>query len=371
NYKAMMYMLLVYVGFLLSCAFSEPSPDILHSGYVQNHRNENILPVKEEILCPDPDDIFPCVCSQHHEPDHNSTIDLDCSLIEDVDQLAKVFMADFPKKTFREFTVYNNSAINVLPSGIFHDVTFTSIGIMWGSLEMVEFGSFAGFEGFLEEMIFYQNNLQSIESFPFSELISFVMLNKLDLHGNHFKAMPEMENPALTYLDLRYNPIGWIPASSFMNLPSLKHIYLGETNMEEVKLGTFESLSQLRTIDLTNNKLSNITYGTIATTTDQLLWLDLARNNIQQINPNSITVQNEWLGLNLVSNELKELKETTFRPLLDQGSFLYVEDNPLLCGCDLAWLVRDTTLMDHIDQRATCATGVNLHDLDPQDFQDC
>lgn len=45
--------------------------------------------------------------------------------------------------------------------------------------------------------------------------------------------------------------------------------------------------------------------------------------------------------------------------------------NPLLCGCDIAWLVRNHTLLEAVDVYTTCADGRLLASLDPADYDHC
>ena len=46
-------------------------------------------------------------------------------------------------------------------------------------------------------------------------------------------------------------------------------------------------------------------------------------------------------------------------------------DNPLACGCDMAWIVLNPDYMIKLDHSSpTCADGTLLTDLDPQYYID-
>lgn len=44
--------------------------------------------------------------------------------------------------------------------------------------------------------------------------------------------------------------------------------------------------------------------------------------------------------------------------------------NPLVCGCDIAWLVTNPDWVGKIGNTAECADGVRIVDLDPQYYTD-
>ena len=46
--------------------------------------------------------------------------------------------------------------------------------------------------------------------------------------------------------------------------------------------------------------------------------------------------------------------------------------NPLICGCDIKWLVLDPVLMDRLADETTCSDGVKrVKDLPAEAFEDC
>ena len=71
--------------------------------------------------CPESADIAPCVCSM--EPDG---LQLNCSLVQSDDDLARVFQQEFPMKEFWRLYIYDNDNVEYL-TDILNGVTFRDI----------------------------------------------------------------------------------------------------------------------------------------------------------------------------------------------------------------------------------------------------
>lgn len=74
--------------------------------------------------------------------------------------------------------------------------------------------------------------------------------------------------------------------------------------------------------------------------------------------------------MSLHTNQLTTVDEDLFGELMPYMSDLRLYDNPLVCGCDIAWLVLNSDFLSKVDRDATCADGTNLHDLDPEFYTD-
>ena len=80
------------------------------------------------------------------------------------------------------------------------------------------------------------------------------------------------------------------------------------------------------------------------------------------------------MSVGLVNNYIRKLNQTAFEePIkaLQPSGKLFLDGNPLGCGCDVAWAVTDPAVMSIISD-ARCANGTRLTNLDPNYFvQNC
>ncbi|CAG0891181.1 unnamed protein product [Darwinula stevensoni] len=75
-------------------------------------------------------------------------------------------------------------------------------------------------------------------------------------------------------------------------------------------------------------------------------------------------------AVNLNSNEIVELTEEIFMPIMLPMEYghLSVHDNPIECGCSMAWVVLGSFFLNRIG--GECKDGMAFQDLDPEIFQD-
>ena len=182
---------------------------------------------KEAALCPEPQDISPCVCS-------NSSIRLmamDCSKVLDGDELVRVFSAFFPVKTFHKLTVADNPFLTTLPNGVFGEVSFNNINVHGGVLESVGEEALTSSFNTVERLMFHNNKLSN---FPFHTLSSFSKLTSLNLAYNNLKELPDLSSNTLENLYINKNPLGQVTASTFTGTPAISIIYLQETGLQEI-----------------------------------------------------------------------------------------------------------------------------------------
>ncbi|CAL4122259.1 unnamed protein product, partial [Meganyctiphanes norvegica] len=298
-----------------------------------------------EPTCPDAEDIAPCVCTYVSE---DNAMDLDCSAVESEDQLKQIFKSYFPFKNFVLFIMHGNNSITVLEAGVFNGISFESIIIYNTNLEVIELQALDScYETAWE--IDVSNNM--ITSFPFDELSQFSKLS-------HFR--------------IKKNSLSMIPADAFNGLTALELLYLDGNHANIV--GTFKHLPSLSWIGLSSNdySLTNYTIPTnfIKTGSSDLGYIDLHGNNIVSVEPDAFDIV-EGLHIHMEHNALSTLDEATWRPYLEAQVHLWAADNPLVCGCDIAWLFGEDQLLEHVSTSTTCTDGERLQDLDPKIFDLC
>ncbi|CAL4165720.1 unnamed protein product [Meganyctiphanes norvegica] len=234
-----------------------------------------------EPLCPDAEDIFPCVCTYHSE---DNAMDLHCFYVESEEQLKQIFKANFPFKNFREIAIHDSNNIKVLEAGVFNDISFEIIYLPFNSLEVVELHALDScYE--TATVISLENN--AITSFPFDELSQFSHLN---------------------IFNIGYNSMSMIPADAFHGLTALEYLFMSG-NYANI-IGTFQDLPNLRSIHLYSNDLTTIPAQFIETGSSNLSYIGLDYNNIVSVEPAAFDII-DGLVIDMWHNSLSTLEEAT------------------------------------------------------------
>ncbi|CAL4079420.1 unnamed protein product [Meganyctiphanes norvegica] len=293
-----------------------------------------------EPTCPDAEDIAPCICYVSV----NNEMYLECSAVENEEQLKQIFKADFPTKNFIEFRIEKNDNLKVLEAGVFNGISFERIYIMKNKLEVIELQALDSCYETATQLNLYGNE---ITSFPFDEVTQF---------------------SKLCYFSIGGNSLSVIPADAFHGLTELIYLYLSENKADVV--GTFQDLPALHDLYLYSNALTTIPANFIKTGSSVLSYIPLHYNNIVSVEPDAFDIVN-GLDIYLGYNSLSTLDEATWRPHLEAGGLLRAPHNPLMCDCDIAWLFGEDQLLEQIDDYTACSDGEHLHDLDPSMFDNC
>ncbi|KAK4318250.1 hypothetical protein Pmani_010744 [Petrolisthes manimaculis] len=307
-----------------------------------------------DVPCPNAEDISPCVCTVIDASDFD--MEMDCSSVSSNTDLARIFSEHFPFNNFYSLIIYNNIHLRTIRAGDLGQISFKRIDIWSGNLQSVETNAFLHSYDTLEYLEISSNMLTA---FPYSEISMFNHLTTLNLRSNQLGGIPTVASLTLQSLYLNNNPITGINPSS---LPLLYTIGLSFTAITHIPTGTFSGLSRLTNIDLTNNKLEVLDPGTINLQTSYN-WVYLTTNSITSI------AEGALMGLRgslyVQNNQLTELAEGVFRPLMDMDVTVYAESNPLACGCEIAWLVLNSVYVDQLMDDTTCFSGELVRNLDP------
>ncbi|CAL4189052.1 unnamed protein product [Meganyctiphanes norvegica] len=294
-----------------------------------------------EPPCPDAEDIAPCVCT--YDSVFN-VMDLNCSAVENEDQLKQIFKTDFPFKNFTSLRIEHNKNLKVLEAGVFNGISFENIYIVSNKLEVIELQALDSCHETATELYLINNK---ITSFPFDELSLFSKLRDFDIS---------------------YNSLSVIPADAFHGLTALEYLYISDNNADIV--GTFQDLPNLRDVYLNSNPITTtIPVQFIKTGSSDLSSIGLSGNNIVSVEPGAFDIV-DGLDIDMDHNSLSTLDEATWRPYLEAGGTLEANFNPLVCGCDIAWLFAEDQLLEQV-YNAWCTDGEFLHDLDPSIFDNC
>ncbi|XP_077285018.1 trophoblast glycoprotein-like [Arctopsyche grandis] len=115
--------------------------------------------------------------------------------------------------------------------------------------------------------------------------------------------------PNMIAIDLTLNNLSSINPNSFAQIPGCKNLTLSYGNIENIPCGTFEKMTSLKMLDLTNNLL---------TTLDPCIFGDELLNNLPE-------------------------------------ESLWIDDNEWDCNCELNWL-KELKLKKIVADNATCAS---------------
>lgn len=182
------------------------------------------------LPCPEPADIFPCVCTVGTE----NRMVMNCSAVESEDQLARVFSSNIPFTKFYKLEIEGNQNLKVLRKGDLGPVSFQSIHIEKGVLEEVQYEAFAQSYATAESIDLTLNN---VSAFPFEELPLFTSLVNLLLTDNSIPIIPMLQSDSLNYINLVRNLFSEIPVGSFKGLKNISLINLFGNDIDAVLSG--------------------------------------------------------------------------------------------------------------------------------------
>ncbi|KAK3890728.1 hypothetical protein Pcinc_005332 [Petrolisthes cinctipes] len=86
-------------------------------------------------------------------------------------------------------------------------------------------------------------------------------------------------------------------------------------------------------------------------------YIDLSYNGIESLESGTIILESSYNNVYLYNNHLTSIAE---------GALV---GNPLSCGCEITWLVTNSTYMGQLDDDTACFNGELVSDLDPDLFE--
>lgn len=182
------------------------------------------------LPCPEPATIHPCVCTV----DEDHSMDMDCSLVQSEDQLARIFSSDIPFTRFRRLVIMNNRNLMALRSGDLGVASFETIFIQGGILEEVLAQTLANSYSSATHIDLNDNR---VLDFPFLELPLFTSLRSLKLSMNWLSEFPMLQSSVLQHIELDKNSFDRIPADGFTFLTNVETISLSNNHLQMILPG--------------------------------------------------------------------------------------------------------------------------------------
>nr|XP_053629481.1 oplophorus-luciferin 2-monooxygenase non-catalytic subunit-like [Cherax quadricarinatus] len=306
--------------------------------------------------CPEPADIYPCVCKEQ-----DIHIDMDCSEIQDNDQLQRIFHSSIPFDTYRDFIIMKNTTeervqISYLTKETFANVSFSSIFISHTTLDYISSDAFENSYSRLETVIITDSFLTT---FPFDMLSSCPVLTDIRLFRNSINHMADIHSDSLKYLHMSYNPNLQYSDEAFIDAPALEYLILNDIDLKHVARNAFTDLPPLKYLDLSHNLLQTL-YERSLTFDKTLDQLKLDSNQINIVQADSISGLKAGTFLWMQHNYITDLEEEVWQPIFEsvndnpENNLFVFDDNPLTCQCNILWLVQNDTYMDTMALEAYC-----------------
>jgi hypothetical protein len=299
------------------CAMKELYLSLLLVALFINH-------VVSNRFCPNVDAIYPCRCL----PITANQWQLECSGESFDDKALQAINRNIKTDTGRIHELYiHDSKISDIPPNIFNQVVFTNIKIE------------------------YNSGLKTVDPFAFKKgtITSLVIRRNKDLEDLRVYELARYLEPTTT-VAFDGNALEEIVANAFTPINSatntLRNIYLDGNKVEKLHPNAFYGLPNVQLISLQYNEIEEVHAHALRFSSGQtqrniVVKLNDNQNKEENIDPNAIEVPaNVTLSLHLENNELSHLPQYEFRYLETPGNQIFLENNAIVCDCDMRWVYR-------------------------------
>ncbi|CAG0884351.1 unnamed protein product [Darwinula stevensoni] len=318
--------------------------------------------------CPDPDLISPCVCSTYVN-ESGEVVTVDCSNATTSGDIFSAFNdVEWPFAELTEFRLISNERVDSLPDGAFGGVSFQTIFIHSTALNTIHPSAVLSSKDRLELMRVTDSFLTE---FPWDALSQLSSLARLDLQGNALMALPAVQSPSLEDLLLLGSRIPQLQAG--WSTPNMKYLEFDQNPISEFPPAFLDDMENLVQLWCRSCGLGpTLPSGSLQFHSEALVYVVLDENGISRVEPGAITGLTPETRLDLWFNEISELSEESFRPMLEilslGNGYVDLFENPVVCDCSMAWIVLDPAFLASID--GFCTDGTWFIDLDPDFFQE-
>ncbi|KAK8759397.1 hypothetical protein V5799_002972 [Amblyomma americanum] len=188
----------------------------------------------------------------------------------------------------------------------------------------------------LRKLNLSSNRITSITD-CFSGLRSLMELSLRDNLISHVVDYTFKENTGLLEIDLSRNNIQWVGRDAFKGLVTLLKLLLQRNQFLSLN-ASLRNLPSLQHFDATLNSIENFQNGEFGKN-GYLNSILLSWNNISSVE-GAFTGAVRLRTLKISGNRIVLLRRSDFPPHMVVTPNIVLHNNPLMCDCNLAWLVR-------------------------------
>lgn len=229
-----------------------------------------------------------------------------------------------------EELILENCKLNRITESMFRRLpSLAFVNLARNHIEDIHANAFVEQED-LEELILHHNSLKNISFDMFAKNLFIASLDlshnpitkigfsedleleKLSL--NSCQLTEFFDGPSsLSYLDLRNNHV---KSFNVGNMPDLQYLYLGHNNIDNISENTFENNTQMITLILDDNPIGKLS-PFISANDEQFMLRNLSCRNcgIQRLDPITFETLSTLNSLDLSNNKLEELEKNVFTSL--------------------------------------------------------
>ncbi|CAG0890031.1 unnamed protein product [Darwinula stevensoni] len=318
-------------------------------------------------LCPDPDDILPCICIPIASL---GSAEVECDDATSSDDIYFAFNdATWPVKNLTKFSLMYNDDVRVLPGGVFGDTTFDTINLAVTSVSRVDPAALLASKDRLLSLVIDGSPLRE---FPWEILPQLANLKKLDLRDIGLTTLPLLQSDSLEEFSVSSNEIDHLEAG--WSLPNLRRLYLSSNPIRDVPAGFLSDFVKLEIFSCADCDLGpTLSTKSLEFHSESMQDIHLSWNSFSNMEVDAITGLQPDTVLYVSYNDIRELTEESFRPMLKILSlgdgFIFLGSNPVECDCSMAWVVLNPDFLASVN--GYCMDGTEFKDLDPNVFEDC
>ncbi|XP_014678439.1 PREDICTED: insulin-like growth factor-binding protein complex acid labile subunit [Priapulus caudatus] len=223
----------------------------------------------------------------------------------------------------------------------------------------------------VERLSLKGNDITELIPDAFDELCSTLVelnLAENNLEFIHPMALRGLHN--LNVLDLSSAAVLYLLPGTFIEVENLETLELAGNGLVSLQQGVFAGLHHVEHLDFTGSSLTWIAPGAFDDT-ESILTVDMPNQHLYYIAEDAFRGLTDIEEIDLSGNHLTTLASNVFDDDLfdyhhyhhhhhhhhDHDDHVHIDltDNPLICGCDIAWLT-----VDPFYTEGTCTNGNNF-----------
>ncbi|KPJ11896.1 Insulin-like growth factor-binding protein complex acid labile subunit [Papilio machaon] len=203
-------------------------------------------------VCPPPDTIQPCICTNRNED-----VQIWCTH-SDLQQVLKGVqkIGEFVRKPIDELIIENNY-LPSLPGKLFQNVIIQRLMLRHNGIERMSSTWLETQEMNLVEIFIVENELKSI---PAESLAKLQNAQAITIHSDSLRRIPTfVNNPKLKYISIETESLTSITKQTFSNLPKLERLFIrGSANLHIIEENAFYNLPALHTLEITDCGITHL-----------------------------------------------------------------------------------------------------------------